>query len=215
MGVDRKYNVTAALVVYAGRLDQVQRRKVIEMVDHYADEMLKASDKVRDPIRIHQGLTMFIDKAVKEDLEAPPKVEYTCTKGCHECCRQAVAITSVEAISLVDYAKRNSIQIDSERLKRQVKFDDSNWHTLPKEDRDCPFLSKEGLCQVYEIRPLTCRKYYVVSDPDKCNMDKHPGGGVSAWMSLEVETITTAAFTIYGSNHMPIMLLTALSRENS
>jgi Fe-S-cluster containining protein len=32
----------------------------------------------------------------------------------------------------------------------------------------CPFLSREGLCVVYESRPFECRAFIVFSDPREC-----------------------------------------------
>jgi len=40
----------------------------------------------------------------------------------------------------------------------------------------CPFLSEEGRCEIYDIRPLACAGYYTINNtPDDC---KNPKGDI-------------------------------------
>ena len=75
------------------------------------------------------------------------------------------------------------------------------------------FLGNDGLCSIYKDRPLSCRKYFVVSDPTLCDTSRHPGGQTLTWVDAHVEVLTTAAYTAAGCGFMPTMLLGALVQE--
>ena len=38
-------------------------------------------------------------------------------------------------------------------------------------ERPCALLSDNGICSIYEIRPLTCRIYISFSDPHSCSAE--------------------------------------------
>lgn len=86
----------------------------------------------------------------------------SCKKGCCHCCYINVDISQAEAIILLPHVKPEQKEI----LRRQANA--RNFNQLPYQDRKCIFL-KKGECSVYADRPLACRKYFVVNDPEKCD----------------------------------------------
>lgn len=103
--------------------------------------------------------------------------------------------------------------LDSARLRRQAVFTEDNWCVQPKEDDSCAFLGTDGRCRVYEYRPMACRKYFVASDPASCDLRSNPKGKVLRWFTPAAEVITTAVFTEFGVNSMPVQLLAALDKS--
>jgi Fe-S-cluster containining protein len=76
-------------------------------------------------------------------------------------------------------ALRARLQQDSDEIRAmKVHGRDSKSYQWMAQKKGCPFLDKKaGECRIYNVRPLACRTYYVVSDPANCSPDK-PGAGV-------------------------------------
>jgi Fe-S-cluster containining protein len=92
-----------------------------------------------------------------------------CHRGCAHCCHTGVSCTQMEWDGILKNAEENNIDLDAvlERSQRTIKKVDEvlkanknleqvDWHRLVT-NQPCPFLSKEGACEVYEDRPLDCR----------------------------------------------------------
>jgi Fe-S-cluster containining protein len=103
-----------------------------------------------------------IDKSI-ESLPDVYKQSISCKKGCSACCHINVDIRETEAKLLVKYAHKNRIPIDKEYLQKQAVVEKQ-----PGSDVSACVFLKDGLCSVYPVRPIMCRKYYVVSDPALC-----------------------------------------------
>jgi Fe-S-cluster containining protein len=58
--------------------------------------------------------------------------------------------------------------------------------------KGCPFLGKSGDCRIYSVRPIACRTYYVVSDPENCSPDR-PGAEVRVVDPTHVQMPVIAA----------------------
>ncbi|HKX40906.1 MAG TPA: YkgJ family cysteine cluster protein [Burkholderiaceae bacterium] len=130
-----------------------------------------------------------------------------CKRGCAACCHLSVDVSPQEAILLRVIAKDQGIPIDEARLDRQASKSFDTWHELPVEDRRCVFLGEDNACRVYEHRPGACRKYTVKSDPERCDMDKYPGGEVAIVFDVEAEIIQSAAMTVFGARSMAEQLI--------
>lgn len=78
---------------------------------------------------------------------------------CGGCCPDELALTKYEISTIQNYIKKNNIKI-----KRQfVPL------ANPVIDKTCPFLDTTGKitkCQIYDVRPLICRKF-ICSEPQK------------------------------------------------
>jgi Fe-S-cluster containining protein len=97
-------------------------------------------------------------------------IQLSCKKGCSNCCKIRVDVAEVEADMLVAYAEENGMPIDTDYLKSQLVLQDPGDYR-GKENAACVFL-KDGICSVYEVRPLACRNYAVISDPSLCDYER-------------------------------------------
>jgi len=106
-----------------------------------------------------------------DEVQAEQVKDVSCKKGCYLCCRQNVSIFPDEATVIADYCSEQGIPIPKGYLKEQLKYD---WKEVAKTEAGwCVFLTN-GLCGIYPVRPLTCRKYHVVSAPELCDTVKYP-----------------------------------------
>ncbi len=115
----------------------------------------------------------------------------SCKAGCGACCRQLVPISKTEAIRLAEVVagmsdeRRSEIEgrfaavVDhfrSQGLIDELVAEPKPTGTLYKEiglryfeeGIPCPFLENES-CSIHPERPLVCREYLVVSDPENCS----------------------------------------------
>lgn len=176
--------------------------------EHYRREWNRVATE--DPMCVAFTVHKLIDEEMQRMLATSPYAhQVKCRKGCAACCHMRVDIFPQEAALLRSYAREAGIEIDEARLQRQAATDDSTWHELPPEDRRCVFLDDDRACRVYEHRPGACRKYLVKTDPDRCDMDKYPGGQVGVVFSVQAEIIHSAAMTVYGAGSMADELLRA------
>jgi Fe-S-cluster containining protein len=144
-----------------------------------------------------------IDRRLKEHIEANKKIsdQISCKKGCHFCCHQVVRITDDEA----DLLMRVVGDIDWDKVERQAKYKDKEWHDQPKEDQPCVFL-ENGACFPYEYRPSACRQYFSIEDPKNCDVSLGDGE-VGRFVSLGSEILTSAAWSTRENDTIPRMLL--------
>lgn len=106
------------------------------------------------------------------------KREVSCKKGCSACCHMYVQVTLAEALYIVNYI----IMEKGEKALRKVLARCHEQEKLianKKVDRayllnkrvPCIFLSKEKTCEIYKVRPIPCRSYFVFSDPENCGKE--------------------------------------------
>jgi Fe-S-cluster containining protein len=140
--------------------------------------------------------------------EPPPTPAVQCKRGCSACCYQFTGVLLPEAIAIV---VRHRAVVDSVQSKMAA----DTWHlgkifkslgydeTTPAIDLDeeqrnaianawwklrrpCPFLDEEkGECRVYDSRPIACRSYHVISDPELCGAAEPTE--VTAWRPKVIE----------------------------
>lgn len=77
----------------------------------------------------------------------------SCSKGCSHCCSIDVQLTTLEA----EY-----IQVHTGVPART----DGRLSTGHR--KACPFLTEAGACGIYEHRPLVCRMFHALGDPENC-----------------------------------------------
>lgn len=207
------YHVTTILKAHvAGLTEQSELDKIETLLDRHITQL--------EPLEGWRGnhqrkmLHDLADECVRDEILTNGSPEHiTCTKGCAHCCKQIVMVTQPEGERLFELANERGIPLDAGRLERQAVQDDNGWLTLQGDDRNCPFLGADNTCQVYDERPLSCRKYFVVSDPELCDIEKHPMDKVRVCYSVDAEVLTTAAFTALGSGSMAQVLLAEIRRE--
>jgi Fe-S-cluster containining protein len=129
--------------------------------------------------RLVRRLRLFQEDANKLSKKIGSLDEVTCTRGCHHCCYQMVALTLPEAVAMLDKSgdrwwRENQAEIESRAmLWLSNTMDRRKWMGSK---RPCIFL-KDGECSVYRVRPFACATYAVVTDPDLCSPD-NPGSQV-------------------------------------
>ena len=110
-----------------------------------------------------------MDEATDKCIEGSEK-PMSCKPGCHFCCKIHVQITEDEGALLIGHAAQEKIRFDMDRIDRQAKFNETNWHRQEPSDWGCVFLDPiNGTCKVYKHRPAACRAHYVMTDPGMCD----------------------------------------------
>lgn len=145
------------------------------------DESLFRNEVIR---RVTTGLPFTL--AVYQTLDECLKdvgMEFACRKGCNLCCHQLVSCTTLETIEIIRYIEgleRNFRR----KLKRKFNKLGIKWQRYCNEagikrgsvvhplevmedwvGKPCPFLSKEGFCDIYPVRIMDCR---TVSSLQRC-----------------------------------------------
>ena len=132
----------------------------------------------------------------------------SCRRGCTDCCHHLFPITELEAALISTGAKnlpaekRKSIEsrarkYSEERVKllSERKVEDA-WGSLPPPGSRlaCPAL-EDGACQIYDHRPLICRKYgiplYNPQKPDRvfaCELNFQPGEEIDDSQLVQIHT---------------------------
>jgi Fe-S-cluster containining protein len=131
-----------------------------------------------------------------------------CEPGCSACCSQLFQITEVEAAVLSAGVRtlpetqqnqmRGRAEVYLEARARLVseKGEQEAWGGLPPEGTrlPCPALV-EGICTVYEWRPLICRKYGIpLYNPDKpgrvfaCELNFRAGEEIDDGALVQIQT---------------------------
>jgi Fe-S-cluster containining protein len=193
------------------QLDDAGKMTVQEMLAHYMDEykrmkMENPFDLISVAHTVQKEVQKNIDNRVKlSNKEGEHKV--SCRQGCSFCCYLWVDITDDEALLLTKYAQENKIDIDYDRLEKQLVDNIEEFNKLPLQVRRCPFLDNNGSCKVYDVRPTSCRTLNVVSDPKLCDTSIHKGGKVLRLADLESEAMSCATTNATESGNMAKMLL--------
>lgn len=192
-------------------LDNKGKITVQEMLAHYIDEYKRMQrenpfqlEAVAHTVQVE--VQKLIDKKVEVcTQEGEHKV--SCRQGCSFCCYLWVDITDDEAYLLTKYAESEGIDIDYDRLEKQLVDNIDEFNKLPLQVRRCPFLDENGTCKVYEVRPTSCRTLNVVSDPTHCDTEHHNGHKVLRLADLEAEVMSCATTNATECGTMAKMLL--------
>lgn len=99
----------------------------------------------------------------------------SCRKGCSHCCKQAVAITAIEAHRIGTFIGRPPFPVKHRSLLAMVSritATQEQYKSVP-----CPFL-KDDECSVYPVRPLVCRTHFSLGEPKLCDTTDPENGPV-------------------------------------
>lgn len=143
----------------------------------------------------------LIDKESEEILKKNP---VSCKKGCSYCCHVHIYISQDEAQLIINHCNHNSIDINIERLRKQQNIGIEDWIKQPIEKAQCVFL-KDNECQIYNIRPMTCRKFFVASDPKFCDITTI--NRIAILNNIKVELFVASIFDVREHGSMPDMLI--------
>lgn len=146
-----------------------------------------------------------IKKAKQKDMDTADRIY--CQDGCHYCCYLSVAITEDEGLSILKYCEEKDLFVDIDKLKEQAKVrSENNWNELTEGHRSCIFLNDStNLCEIYEVRPNTCRNHLVLDTNKNCHPDCLEK--VSCFMPTISIIIANAPLSIVKCLNLPNMLL--------
>ena len=192
-------------------LPERERRHAMECMTFYEKEWQRIAGLADGPSTAY-SIHGALDERMRHMLATSPHgQDVKCSKGCAACCHLHVDITAKEAELLAMCVQQaQEVSIDRQRLDRQA---DSDWDALPITDRRCVFLGEDRACTVYEHRPGSCRKYFVVTDPEYCDSELHPGHDVGILFDMEGELMHAAALKTHGMGSMASMLREALKKK--
>jgi Fe-S-cluster containining protein len=131
-----------------------------------------------------------------------------CRRGCTDCCHHLFQITEIEAafishaLKMMPIEKQTQIKEraqqylkDREKLLTDRQVPDA-WGSLPPPGLRlaCPAL-EDGACQIYDHRPIICRKYgmplYNPKRPEKifaCELNFQPGEEILDSQLVQIHT---------------------------
>lgn len=129
-----------------------------------------------DEVRLHH---IDLDEAVRTWVSeyASRGGRVFCGRGCRNCCSLAVSTTFVEAQMIAEFLSPHQV----ERLNAhvgallenlpQVTDLKSFLHMHRKQLGYCPFLDSDGICCIYDLRPLACRALLSTRPAEWCAVD--------------------------------------------
>lgn len=102
-----------------------------------------------------------------------------CQRGCVHCCHQRVEVTALE-VFLIARSLANTLPAQRARLAgAAVQHAGLSSRELFERQLPCPFLNADKACDVYEVRPLACRRAHSL-DAEVCRQlargDSHEDG---------------------------------------
>ena len=131
-----------------------------------------------------------------------------CRPGCTDCCHQLFQITEIEAacisrgVKKLDRAVREGLlrragpYMEARRKLVAANGEPEAWGSLPPVGTRlaCPAL-EDGVCQIYEFRPLICRKFGIpLYNPDKpgrifaCELNFKDGEEIADSELVQIQT---------------------------
>lgn len=124
----------------------------------------------------------------------------TCGVGCSFCCHDSIMVSDLEANYIIKKMKESSITPNRGRLKRQSRAKD--FKTLKWKDKACSMLGDDGLCTIYEHRPIVCRTHNSIDIVSKCDKRIDPNSSVKEYRILESEAINASMYLVTGASSM-------------
>jgi Fe-S-cluster containining protein len=85
-----------------------------------------------------------------------------CAAGCGSCCKVNVAVLQPEAFNISTHLRQTRSVVELEQLKQEMHQLVHFISDLDEEERialnkSCSFLTADGNCSIYPVRPLMCR----------------------------------------------------------
>ena len=121
----------------------------------------------------HEEYVMTIEQFHKEIDRLVAPVKSCCARGCFACCYEPVYASRAEAQHIVDGLTEARKILVKERLVDWLADADLTSKTITSLRWrrlliPCPLL-KDNECSVYERRPIGCRMFFAVSNPENCS----------------------------------------------
>ncbi|MCC4591254.1 YkgJ family cysteine cluster protein [Xanthomonas campestris pv. cannae] len=160
------------------------------------------NDKHRAAMQLADSVHQFFDKESERlgdvSVIRGQRRKIACKAGCSYCCSLYVSASSSELLLIEGFISRLPPNA-GETVKARVKAAYVRAKEKSMAERDsvrirCPLLSNGGTCDVYPVRPLTCRSY-VSFDLPACKTDaENPGAGTEVGRSASLIQIRSMLF---------------------
>ncbi|MGF9993203.1 SEC-C metal-binding domain-containing protein [Bacillus mycoides] len=143
-------------------------------------ELLKTIREILFKLKSHNSIDEEFGLELLEKLYSTydPAIEQLqknapCKKGCIACCFQEVKLQKIEAQRInihMNNKIKKVIKYNLRETKARGKFPSSLWTDRQSSLAPCPFLDiTKGECSIYNVRPFSCRSYFVTNNPNMCN----------------------------------------------
>ena len=95
-----------------------------------------------------QSYREFLNQADShfEHVQRRFQAQFKCRSGCDDCCQTGLTVSSIERDNIRDFL------LSRPALLTQIR------HSVPDRSK-CEFLSSDGACQIYPVRPFVCRSH--------------------------------------------------------
>jgi len=140
--------------IFCGVHASIVSPEISTMDDSEASVALKrCSDEMFDTI-IEHSLQKTVEAAV-------------CEPGCHRCCSINLEASWYEAWAIAIHVDAEMPEPERSEALERIEHYGEELMTMTSEDRlrrstMCPFIREsDGMCSIYQLRPLLCRAHYV------------------------------------------------------
>ena len=185
------------------RVDRALHRLLLN-----AKEILWPNWTARAMIELQKILNDQIPGLQKRD-EQNPKI--SCKRGCAHCCYMNVDIWIGEALLLLTTPQKMNWALIERRAAMAESLARENragqWIKRPIDQRACVYLNRKKRCTIYANRPMACRTYFVVSEPQLC--DTRRVGKVKTATNTFSEILISVSHTLgcmSAAGSLPVML---------
>ena len=136
---------------------------------------------------------LLSQQMLQREIDSHVTSEISCRAGCAHCCNQKVSATDEEAELIASYVDENQIFINEGRLRLQANYGENEdfWRDSTSKVKRCAFLNDKNSCKIYSVRPMSCRKYLVTSQPTFCASEPDR---VEHFVVPEAELMTVATW---------------------
>ena len=188
----------------AGSLET--KENIVSLINGYSEQLSKFSEqnKIATTREVYRVIDHFFEEA-PQDM----KKEIQCKAGCTACCYIEIDVTENESETILEYCRENKINADRDYLEKQAEIGRESFSAYSR----CVFL-EENLCQVYPVRPVACRKHFVMSDPSLCDFSENRVNQVAKYFDINTEILASAFLHTARSRPFAKALLFEGNRSN-
>lgn len=188
-----EFKVTSLLRDYLNLLMQDPSNKetidqIISIINGYTVQLgnLRLQNRKGSTLEVYKAVDGFFSAAPDEN-----KKEIKCKESCTACCFIEIDVSRDEAATILDFCREKGIHVDKEYLEKQASAGRKTYSAVSR----CVFL-KENLCSIYEVRPVACRKHWVMTDPALCDFSGNVANQVGNYFDINTEILASAMLQV-------------------
>lgn len=188
-----EFKVTSLLRDYLNLLMQDPANKetidqIVSLINGYTAQLgnLRLQNRMGSTLEVYKAVDGFFTAAPEEN-----KKEIQCKEGCTACCFIEIDVSRDEAATILNFCREKGIQVDKEYLEKQSFAGRKTYSAVSR----CVFL-KDNLCSIYEVRPVACRKHWVMTDPALCDFSGNVANPVGNYFDINTEILASAMLQV-------------------